>query len=188
MTPPCPPCCLRRAPLRQDRRLHSSILSQYQGGVKPPHSKVPSAQKLPQWCLTGSAILKVWALPTNKMRTSARFLAILIMAALLAPSVRWTSPNVTADACGCPPGACLCVGHHHGSSRLPACCMGTDGQCGMQSPDSYISAILSTLTYVPTEHPWWNPIAAWSFCYNASGSGLLPSHARIPDQPPRFPL
>jgi hypothetical protein len=110
------------------------------------------------------------------------------MAALLAPSVRWTSPNFTADACGCPTGACMCVGHHHGSGRLPACCMGTGGQCGMQSPDSYISAILSTLTYVPTEHPWWNPIAAWSFCYDASDSSLLPAHARIPDQPPRFPL
>ena len=66
LTPPCPPCCLRRAPLRQDRRLHSSILSQYQGGVKPPHSKVPSAQKLPQWCLTGSAILRSLGSPDKQ--------------------------------------------------------------------------------------------------------------------------
>ncbi len=145
-------------------------------------------KKTPTTVSTGSAILRIWAFPTIKMRTSARFLTILTMAALLAPSVRWTSPNFTADACGCPAGACMCVGHHNGSGRLPACCMGTGGQCGMQSPDSYISAILSTLTYVPTEHPWWNPIAAWSFCYDASDSSLLPSHARIPDQPPRFPL
>ena len=127
-------------------------------------------------------------LPISIMSTLARYLAIVTMAALIAPSVRWASPNATADACGCPPGACMCEGHHHGSGRLPACCMGTGGQCGVHSPDSYISTMLSTLTYVPTEYPCWNPIAAWSFCHDASDLNLLPSHARVPDQPPRDSL
>ena len=135
-----------------------------------------------------SVRLSYWAFPTSDMRSFARFLAILTMAALLAPSVRWTSPYATADACGCPPGACMCVGHQHGSGRLPSCCMGTSAPCGMQSPDSYISSIVSSLSYLATEHTWRIPIAVWGYCRHAADLSLLPSHARVPDQPPRFAL
>ena len=79
----------------------------------------------------------------------------------------------------------MCVGHQHASGRVPACCMGKGGQCGLQSPDSYLSSILSALTYVPTEHPWWNPLTPWSFGCDASVLILLSSHVRIPEQPPR---
>ena len=185
----CKPACrLTRTPARKDwsvDRSHNVAVSRRRQAAALQSA---SGTKTPTMASTESAILRIWAFPTTGMRTFARLLAILTMAALLAPSVRWTSPKATADACGCPPGACMCEGHRHGAGRLPACCMGTGGQCGVQSPDSYISAILSTLTYVPTEHPWWDPIAAWSLCYDAPHSSLLPSHARIPDQPPRFPL
>jgi len=181
-------------------RLEGYLVLMWQKATVAPKSKRVRSALDPGW-LVGMAHRKrtamsssasdkvvVWAFRTSNMRTLPRYLAILTLATLLAPSVRWTSPQASADACGCPPGACMCPAHQHSSGRLPACCLGTGGRCGIQSPASYIATILSTLTYVPTEHPWWNPIAAWSLRDDASGLSLLPSHARIPDQPPRASL
>ena len=44
--------------------------------------------------------------------------------------------------------------------------MGIGGRCGMGSPDSYLSSVLSTLVFVPSEHAWSNPLAPWSFRSN----------------------
>jgi hypothetical protein len=66
--------------------------------------------------------------------------------------------------------------------------MGNGGQCGLESRDSYLSSILNTLIYVPTEHPWWNPLAARCFGQSTADFRLLPSHERIPRQPPRTNL
>jgi hypothetical protein len=119
------------------------------------------------------------------MHMTIRFLAILTIAALLAPGTRWASLRAPVEACACAPAACMCVGHHHALGHTPICCMVNGGKCGLESHDSYLSSILSTLIYVPTEHPWLNPIAPWSFGHNITDLSLLPSHARIPEQPPR---
>jgi hypothetical protein len=66
--------------------------------------------------------------------------------------------------------------------------MGKGGQCRLESHDSYLSSLLSTLIYVPTEHPWWKPLALWSFGHDTSDLSLLPPHVRIPEQPPRATL
>jgi hypothetical protein len=66
--------------------------------------------------------------------------------------------------------------------------MGKGGQCGLESHDSYLASFLSTLNYVPTEHHWSNPVAPWSFGHYTSDLSLLPSHAQIPEQPPRATL
>jgi len=116
------------------------------------------------------------------MRTAIRFLALLAIAALLAPGVRWASLRAPMEACSCSPGACMCAGHHHASG---SCCMGKGTQCGWGSADSYLASILSTLIYVPTEHHWVNPLAPWRFGHDTSDLSLLPSHVRIPEQPPR---
>ena len=122
------------------------------------------------------------------MRIAIRFLAILTIAALLAPGVRWASLGGSLEACACPPAACLCVHHRHAPGQGPTCCMGKGGQCGLESHDSYLSSILSTLIYVPTEHRWSNPLVPSSGGYENSELNLLPSHARIPEQPPRATL
>lgn len=122
------------------------------------------------------------------MRTAIRFLAILTIAALLAPGVRWASLRTPVEACSCPPGACMCAGHHHALGRATMCGMANGGQCGLESPDSYLSSLLSSLIYVPTEHPWANPLAPRSCGHETSSLNLLPSHARIPEQPPRATL
>ena len=126
--------------------------------------------------------------PTEDMRINIRFLAILTIAALLAPGVRWASLRAPTEACACPPAACMCPGHHHALGHTAMCGMANGGQCGVGSQDSYLSSILSTLIYVPTEHPWANPLAPWSAGYKTSELNPLPSHARIPDQPPRATL
>jgi hypothetical protein len=122
------------------------------------------------------------------MRIATRFLAILTIAALLAPGVRWASLRAQTEACACPPAACMCAGHHHASGHTPICCMGKGGRCGLGSQDSYLASLLSTLIYVPTEHHWLNPIVPSSFGHDTSDMNLLPSHARIPEQPPRLTL
>jgi hypothetical protein len=71
---------------------------------------------------------------------------------------------------------------------MSRCCMGKGGQCGLHAPDSYLSSILSTLIYVLIEHQWADPLVPWSFGHDASGLSLLPSHVRIPEQPPRLTL
>jgi hypothetical protein len=119
------------------------------------------------------------------MRIAIRFLAILTIAALVAPGMRWASLRASVEACACAPAACTCVGHHHTLGRTPICCMVNGGKCGLESHDSYLSSILSTLIYVPTEHPWSKPLAPWSFGRYIADLSLLPSHARIPEQPPR---
>jgi hypothetical protein len=119
------------------------------------------------------------------MRIAIRFLAILTIAALLAPGVRWASLRAPMEACSCPPGACTCPGHHHAFGRTPICGLANGGQCGLESHDSYLVSLLSTLIYVPTEHHWSSPLAPWSFGHNITDLSLLPSHARIPEQPPR---
>ena len=88
------------------------------------------------------------------MRIAIRFLAILTIAALLAPGMRWASLRAPVEACTCAPGACMCAGHHHASGHTPICGMANGGQCGLVSPDTYLNALLSTLIYAPTEHPW----------------------------------
>jgi hypothetical protein len=122
------------------------------------------------------------------MRTATRFLAILTIAALLAPGVRWASLGTPAEACACPPAACMCPGHHHASGQHSICGMGNGGRCGLGSQDNYVSSALSTLVYLPIEHLWSNPPDPWSFNHNISDINLLPSHARIPEQPPRTTL
>lgn len=82
----------------------------------------------------------------------------------------------------------MCAGHHHALGHTPICCMGKGGQCGLESPDGYLSSLLSSLIYVPTEHPWSNPLAPWSCGHDTSELSLMPSHARIPEQPPRATL
>ncbi|HMD86954.1 MAG TPA: hypothetical protein VKO18_19875 [Terriglobia bacterium] len=119
------------------------------------------------------------------MRIAIRFLVILTIGALLAPGVRWAFLRAPVEACACPPAACMCAGHHHTLGHIPICSMANGGQCGLESPDRYLSSLLSTLIYVPTEHPWSNPLAPWSFGHNPSDLNLLPSHVRIPEQPPR---
>ena len=81
----------------------------------------------------------------------------------------------------------MCASHHHPGS-IPSCCMGKGGQCGLNPQDGYLSSILSTLIYVPTEHPWLNPLTPRSCGYETSELSLLPSHMRIPEQPPRATL
>ena len=122
------------------------------------------------------------------MRATIRFLAVLTIAALLAPSVRWASLRTPTEACECPPGACKCAFHHHAPGGHPSCCMGKSGHCGLESHDSYLSSILSTLIYVPTEHHWLNTLMPTIWGYATSDLSLLPSHVRIPEQPPRATL
>ena len=124
-------------------------------------------------------------LTTINMRTTLQFLAVLTIAALLAPTARWASLRVQAQACACPPTVCACSGHQHTSGHASSCSMKDGGRCGIGSQDAYLSAALTTLTYMPTEFRWANPPAPWSINHAASGISLLPSHARIPDQPPR---
>jgi hypothetical protein len=122
------------------------------------------------------------------MRVAVHILAVLTIAALLAPSVRWASLGAGAETCACPPSACTCPGHHHSSGKTAICCMGRGGRCGIGTQDSYLSSVLSTLVYMPTEHPWWNPTSPWSCGSDPLAASPLPSHARIPDQPPRTTL
>ena len=107
------------------------------------------------------------------------------MAALLAPSARWAAPRPLAQACACPPGACMCAGHQHGRGGVGLCCFDKGGQCGWQCPDSYLTALLGGLNYMPAGHLWWNPLAVSNSGYDVSTPDLLPSHARILEQPPR---
>jgi hypothetical protein len=122
------------------------------------------------------------------MRVAMQFLAILTIAALLAPGVRWASLRTSVEACACTPGACMCASHHHAFGRASICGMANGGHCGLDSPDSYLSSILSTLIYVPIEHLWSNPPAPWSMGHDIPKLSLLPSHVRIPEQPPRTSL
>jgi hypothetical protein len=119
------------------------------------------------------------------MRTATRFLAVLSIAALLAPGARWASLRAPAEACACAPAACRCANHHHAFGHIPICCMANGGQCGWVSHDTYLSSVLSTFIYVPTEYPWANPSAPWSYGHDTMDLSLMPSHARIPEQPPR---
>lgn len=122
--------------------------------------------------------------PEKNMRIALRFLAVLTIAALLAPGVPWTSLRASVEGCPCAPAVCRCA-HHHADGHLPGCSMGKSGQCGLESHDSYLSSILSTLIYVPSEQHWASPLAPLSFGHETSDSNLLPSHRRIPEQPPR---
>ena len=123
--------------------------------------------------------------PTTNMRSAIRFLAVVTIAALLAPSARWVAPSPLEQACACPPGACMCAGHQHGRGGVGVCCLDKGGQCGWQCPDSYLSALLGSLIYMPAEHPWWNSVAVSNTGRDVTIPDLLPSHARIPEQPPR---
>jgi hypothetical protein len=114
-----------------------------------------------------------------------RCLVILTIAALLAPGMRWASLHNRLQACACVPAACMCVGHHHAFGHTPICSMVNGGKCGLESHDSYLSSILSTLIYAPTEHALPNPLAPWSLGPRITDLSPLPSHGRIPEQPPR---
>ncbi|MGO8786423.1 MAG: hypothetical protein ACLQVL_03440 [Terriglobia bacterium] len=119
------------------------------------------------------------------MRSAIRFLAILTIAALVAPSVRWASLRSPVEACTCLPGACMCASHHHGLGRTPTCGMGKGGPCGLESHDAYVNSLLSNSIYVLTEYVWSAALPQWSFGQDTSDANLLPAHVRLPEQPPR---
>ncbi len=123
--------------------------------------------------------------PRIEMRYAVCFLTVLMIAALLVPSAPWALLRANGDACMCPPAACHCATHNHGSA---SCCMGKGGLCGLNSPDNSLASTLSTLIYVPTEHPWADPLMPSAFEQGTSELNLLPSHVRIPEQPPRATL
>ncbi len=66
--------------------------------------------------------------------------------------------------------------------------MGKGGLCGLYSRDSFLTSALSTLIYLPTELNWVNPFMLLRFDPAAPELSLLPSHVRIPKQPPRVTL
>ena len=55
----------------------------------------------------------------------------------------------------------------------------------MDSQNTYLSSLLSTLIYFPTEHRWAYALSLWGFDSRASRVSLLPTHAAIPELPPR---
>lgn len=79
----------------------------------------------------------------------------------------------------------MCTGHHH---IMGACCMGKGSHCGLGSQDDYLNSLLSMSAYIPTVHHWASPWSPTLFGPDSSVQDLLPSHARIPDQPPRTSL
>jgi hypothetical protein len=119
------------------------------------------------------------------MRIAIRFLAILTLAALLSPEVRWAFLRTNAEPCCCPPTACMCPGQPHGPGHTPHCGMANGGQCGLESHDSYLSLLLNPQIYAPTEHRICNPLQLWGIGNSTGSSNRLPSHAQIPEQPPR---
>jgi len=125
---------------------------------------------------------------TINMRVAIRFLAILTLAALLAPSVRWASLHASGDECACPPAACTCAFHHHAAGHDGSCSMANRGKCGMNSHDSLLNSLLGSLVYVPIEHHWNGPAPSGRFGRKQQEVSLLPSHLRIPEQPPRLAI
>jgi hypothetical protein len=119
------------------------------------------------------------------MRIAIQILAILAIAALLAPDLRWAFPTAPAEACACPPQACMCAGHHHASGHPEMCAMANGGRCGISAPDDYLSSTLGMMIYMPIVHTWSNPVVQSFFDSRNAANQPLPSHARIPDQPPR---
>jgi hypothetical protein len=117
------------------------------------------------------------------MTCISRFLAVVSIAALLAPGVRWIAPAGPADTCACPPAVCVCIGHHHVPGKL--CCMGKSGRCGLGSQDDYVNSLLRTLIFMPAEHHGWGPTLPWIYSSSVTELAVLPSHARIPELPPR---
>jgi len=122
------------------------------------------------------------------MRTVLQLLAILTIAALLAPTARWAAAGSEVKECACPPSACTCPTHQHTSGQAQSCSMEKSASCGIGSQVNYLDSTLTTLVYLPTEHRWANPPAPWNLRQEASSTSLLPSHARIPEQPPRMTL
>ena len=122
------------------------------------------------------------------MRRLHRFLAIVAIAAILGPCVRWAYVGAQLEACACSQSVCMCEGHHHGRGHAPTCAMANGGKCGLNSQDAYLASLLDTLNYVPTFYCWANPCANWGRATRAWNSDLLISHARIPEQPPRTHL
>ncbi len=143
-------------------------------------AKVPSLH-LPVEILVHYA----FGLANENMRTVIRFLAVFTIAALLTPGARWAAVRVQAEACACPPASCVCSGHRHTPGHISTCNMKDGGRCGIGSQDDYLSSALATLNYLPTEYAWANPPAPWRFNHDLPDAIPLPSHARIPDQPPR---
>ena len=123
---------------------------------------------------------------STSMRTANRIIAILSIAALLSPALRLASIGVQVQACACPPAACMCVGHRHSPGHVSICCLGNGGSCGMESHDNYLAALHSLLAYVATEFLWANPLLPAISGHYTSPLSLLPSHPRVPDQPPRL--
>ena len=123
---------------------------------------------------------------TNPMRIASPLLAILTIAALLAPVVYWASSPVGINDCACPPVACMCPGHQHAMGHRGKCAMANGGQCGLHSSDYVLSSLLTSLTYIPSEHRFPILQERWGFGYELSNPSLQPSHAQPPDQPPRL--
>jgi hypothetical protein len=122
------------------------------------------------------------------MTIANRWISMLMLAALLAPAVRWASSGIDFDDCACPPAACMCPGHQHSSGHAGKCSMANGGQCGLHSSDYGLSSLLSSLTYIPSEHRFTVFLEPWVFRRHISDPSQQPSHSQPPEQPPRLAL
>jgi hypothetical protein len=122
------------------------------------------------------------------MRIAGRLLAILTIAALLAPGVRWAAVRAGGEACACPPAACTCPGHQHNLGHASKCGMANGGQCGLDSPHDFVNSQFHSLVFIPTAHQLPGAPVHGGFGHFTSQLNLLPSHARPLDQPPRLAL
>ena len=123
------------------------------------------------------------------MGVLGRSLAILTIAAMLAPGVRWGAIRAGGEACACPPTACRCPGHHHALGHAAMCDMANGGQCGLDSHHDFLNSLLSSPLFVPTEEQRLpDARTLWGSNDAPFRPNLLPSHARPLDQPPRLAI
>jgi hypothetical protein len=57
--------------------------------------------------------------------------------------------------------------------------------CGLESPDSILTSLVNSLTYLPTEHAFSSDLVPWGFKNDVVRADLSPPHARRLDPPPR---
>ena len=119
------------------------------------------------------------------LRHAGRLLAVVTIAALLAPGARWAFVPAGAADCACPRQFCHCPGHHDADGHAAMCHMTHGSPCGVDSHDSVLTSLVNTLTYLPTEHAFGSDLVPRGFNHDATRADLAPSHSRRLDPPPR---
>ncbi|MFB3920812.1 MAG: hypothetical protein ACE145_03775 [Terriglobia bacterium] len=118
------------------------------------------------------------------MTPRSRIVACLMALLFLASEGRWVQSAAPGQGCACPPSACMCGGHEHGSGHAPMCSMNNGGHCGVRSADIALTSFADQPLPAPAETSFDITLAISDVTFRENSASTLQGYSQPLERPP----